>query len=99
MPSLAAEVLLQTGADIFGISQDLVPVDSGDLKRSGGVIPISPQKVIVGYGNDEVDYAIYVEYGTESSPAQPFLTPSFMQSEQAFEKRFKEAVEKKVLNP
>lgn len=59
------------------LATQLVPVDSGDLKRS---ITTRPGKddltVEVVAGGGGVGYAGFVEYGTVSSPAQPFLTPA-----------------------
>lgn len=86
----ASEALLQTGRDILQISQGLVPVDTGALRQSGGVVPESSTRVVVGYGGGGVDYAALVEYGSSNSPAQPFLTPSFAQAKQTFELRLKE---------
>jgi HK97 gp10 family phage protein len=74
----AALILRQAAHDVFNISQQLVPVDKGDLKASGKVDVISPTKVRIGYGEE---YAKYQEFGTSMMPAQPFLTPAFAQTE------------------
>jgi HK97 gp10 family phage protein len=89
-PKKVGEALLQTAHDIFDISQQLVPVDTGKLKASGGVVPISSTVVQVGYGiegSEREDVANYVEYGTTHSPAQPYLTPAFAQNEATFKAR------------
>lgn len=90
----ASEALLQTGKDVFAISQGLVPVDTGALKQSGGVVPVSSERVVVGYGSGAVDYAKSVEYGTANSAAQPFLTPALVQAKSTFELRLKERLSK-----
>jgi HK97 gp10 family phage protein len=93
-PKLAKEALLQTAADVFDVSQQLVPVDTGALKQSGGVDVIDSSTVRVGYGDEsQVDYAKFVEYGTSKSAAQPFLTPAFAQAEETFKKRITEKMQ------
>lgn len=56
------------GANIvLDISQEQVPVDTGELKASGRVSVEQQGTVISGYivyGGDGVDYAAYVEFGT-----------------------------------
>jgi HK97 gp10 family phage protein len=90
-PQLAKVALLQTAADILEVSQQLVPVDTGALKQSGGADVIDSFTVRIGYGNDDdIRYAKYVEYGTSVSAAQPFLTPAFAQSEETFKARIAE---------
>lgn len=74
-------ILKQTANDVLNIADQLVPVDSGDLKRSGRVESVSQTHIQIGYGNERVDYAKYQEYGTSHMPAQPFLTPAFAQAE------------------
>ena len=94
-PELARDAMLQTAKDIFDISQQLVPVDTSSLKRSGGVVPEGPNRIIVGYGSDgeffngrrPAEYARPVEFGTSNSPAQPYLTPAFMQAKETFRVR------------
>jgi HK97 gp10 family phage protein len=73
----AALILKQTANDVFNLSQQFVPVDKGDLKRSGKVEVVSPTKVRIGYTEP---HAKYQEYGTSEMPAQPFLTPAMAQA-------------------
>lgn len=89
--------LLATGKDVYDISQQLVPVDTGKLKASGGVVPVSSSHVQVGYGiegSEREDVAEYVEYGTVNSPAQPYLTPAFEQNTETLKVRLKEELQK-----
>ena len=90
----ASEALLQTAKDIYDVSQQLVPVDTGALKQSGGVVPETSERVVIGYGNGPVDYSRYVEYGSSRSPSQPFLTPAFAQAKATFEVRLRQALAK-----
>jgi hypothetical protein len=63
-------------------SQDACPVLTGDLKRSGtyDVIELGPLAVegTVTYGDDQVDYAVFVELGTNRMAAQPYLYPAYL---------------------
>ena len=101
-PKQASKALLQTAQDIYEISQQLVPVDTSSLKKSGGVEVVDSHTVRVGYGSDGVFfegrepsiYATYVEYGTSLSAAQPYLTPAFIQAEATYAKRLKDEMEK-----
>lgn len=63
---------------VYDISQDLVPVDTGELKSSGTVEEMSS-----GYrlrysalNRSGQNYAPYVEYGTSRTAAQPYLNPA-----------------------
>ena len=87
---MASEALMETAQDILAISQGLVPVDTGALKASGGVNQINESTVEIGYGNEEVNYAKYVELGTATQAAQPYLLPSLVQAQVTFEKRLRD---------
>lgn len=101
-PHAAQAALLQTGKDILDTARQLVPVDTGALKQSGGVNVQSSTVIEVGFGSpgtfrtgpkrEPEVYAPYVEYGTSKMAAQPFLTPAFAQNESTFRKRLENAV-------
>ena len=63
--------------EVYKPSQALVPVDTGDLKRSGKINPaeITPNgfNMSVTYGSDVIDYAIFVHDGTVHMSARKFL--------------------------
>jgi HK97 gp10 family phage protein len=67
---IAHEVL--TAADMR------VPVDTGALKASGAVEEATPgnETAVVSYGGDDVDYAVYQEFGTYKMKAQPYMQPA-----------------------
>lgn len=98
----ASAALLKAATDILNVSQQLVPVDTSSLKKSGGVNVVDSGTVEVGYGGpgayfsnrEPSKYAEYVEYGTSESPAQPYLRPAFMQAEATFKKRLEEELSK-----
>jgi HK97 gp10 family phage protein len=47
----------------------------------------------VSAGNDEVDYAKYVEFGTRRSRAQPFLRPALARAREELFSKVKAAIE------
>lgn len=63
-PAAIGSALYQEATEVLNRSQDIVPVDTGDLKGTGMVsepeIYGSHVEVIVGYGGPAVDYAITV---------------------------------------
>lgn len=60
------------------IARQLCPVgETGNLKASIAVeLNRTTSAATLTAGNEKVDYAAYVEYGTANSPAQPFITPA-----------------------
>lgn len=76
------EAVRRNGAEMQQKAQRLVPVDTGNLKRS---ITLS---VVDGGLTAEVEttanYATFVEYGTRFMGAQPYMRPSFDQQEPTF---------------
>ena len=101
-PEAGSKALLATAKDIYEISQQLVPVDTSSLKRSGGVEVQDSTSVQVGYGSpgefikgrDPATYAPFVEYGTSKMGAQPYFTPAFLQGQATFHARLLEEVKK-----
>jgi HK97 gp10 family phage protein len=83
-PKAAERAMLETAVAILTTSQQIVPVDTGALRASGGVEVVSRDTVNVGYGEE---YAPYVEYGTVNQDAQPYLTPAFEQNVETFKQR------------
>ena len=67
---------------IADLAQQLAPKDEGDLASTVRVEgePGTKRRVVKVGGmagpNKYVDYAPPVEYGTDTSPAQPFFTPA-----------------------
>lgn len=69
-----SEALKETANDIGDLAQQFAPEDTGDLKASKRVKP-NGTGWIISFG-EGLGYAAFVEYGTSTSPAQPFLTPA-----------------------
>jgi HK97 gp10 family phage protein len=69
--------VVKAGEAIELKSQNMVPVDTGDLKRS------SKRDIDNGPGTTTAEvsyntgYAIFVELGTSKMPAQPYLLPAY----------------------
>jgi len=55
--------------------RSMVPVDSGALRDTIRV-EVDDDEVMVAVGNEETDYAVYVEYGTRNRAATPFVMPA-----------------------
>ena len=64
--------VIECGLAIEAQAKDLAPVDTGRLRDSINTA-IGSEEVIVG---TNVEYAPYVEYGTYSTSARPFLRPA-----------------------
>jgi len=55
----------------------LAPMDTGKLRSSVvGVVKKMSADIIEGHVEASVAYAQYIEFGTSTSQAQPFLTPA-----------------------
>lgn len=72
VPAEADRVIEDGAENIFWLSQNLVPVDTGTLQRSGSHNH-SFLRSVVGYNTP---YAIFVEEGTFKMMAQPYLRPA-----------------------
>jgi len=86
--------LMKTGMQIVRQAKKLCPVDTGYLRSSiaynkieGGGVLVSAGGVGSGAGTTagikggtrDVDYAVYVEYGTRNMAAEPFFRPAIDQ--------------------
>lgn len=66
--------LAQIGMAAEGYAKDLCPVDTGRLRNS--ITHTVDEENGVAYIGSNVEYAPYVELGTEKQAAQPFLKPA-----------------------
>jgi hypothetical protein len=72
--------LAKIGAEGVSIAQSLAPVSSGEGGDDPGELRDSIRYVVLEDGpgvmiGSDVSYALYIEYGTFDTPAQPFLRP------------------------
>ncbi|MCD4839732.1 HK97 gp10 family phage protein [Neobacillus sedimentimangrovi] len=70
----------------------LVPVDTGHLRRS--IATAFKNGGLTAYIGTNVEYALYVEFGTSKQHAQPFLTPAFVKWKDKFDNELLKAVSK-----
>ena len=90
LSSLSAQVkpqlqkgLMKTGLQIVRQAKKLCPVDTGNLRsaiRAGKIEGGGVEITAGGSGKTkDVNYAVYVEYGTRNMPAQPYFRPAIDQ--------------------
>lgn len=73
LPGLVSDIVEKAAFDCQAEAQDIVPVDTGDLKGSIiTVIESGTQASVIA----AAEYAGYVEYGTYKMAAQPFMMPA-----------------------
>ncbi len=69
------QVVKSNTADMTAKMQEVVPVDTGNMKRS--ITMEVTDGGFTGVAGPHTNYAAYVEYGTRFQAAQPFIKPSF----------------------
>jgi HK97 gp10 family phage protein len=88
---LAVEAAIEKGVKNIGeAAQNRAPVKSGKLKKSGRAK--FNKATMTGYASFSARYAHIVEFGSVTSPAQPFLFPSFQEEVPQVEKEIREAI-------
>ena len=98
-----AKMLRETESRLYEVSKDFgvtvereakmrAAVDTGHMRASIGHEVQSDSDGIVILVGTEVNYAIYVEKGTQFMDAQPFIEPAFKNNLSQFEQRVIEAV-------
>lgn len=88
-----ADAAKQTAERVAELAGQFVPVDTGALRRSIRVEVMDDLTLTVWAGDDAVDYAGYVEYGTRFMAAQPFMTPAALAGEGLFANAMRKAVQ------
>lgn len=63
----------KAGSEILASAQSIVPVLTGALQSSGAFVIDDGGVGHVIFGGGEVDYAAYVEFGTNDTPTFAFL--------------------------
>ncbi|MDM8212786.1 HK97 gp10 family phage protein [Enterococcus hirae] len=83
-------IVMLNGTELNRKAQRKAPVDTGFLRRSivlqladGGLKAIS---------EPNADYAPYLEYGTRSMSAQPFMRPAYNEQKEVFKRDLKRLV-------
>ena len=91
-PLLVAEAAEKTAEDIVTMTRKLAPVDTGALRASYYWKRVDEDTIRVGSDYEQVQYALFVEYGTVHMDAQPHFSPAFWQARTTFEARLKEVL-------
>jgi HK97 gp10 family phage protein len=82
----AGLVVKKSTFDTLRDAQAIVPVDTGNLKNSGGADFVgSNGNVSTGEAGFTAEYADYVETGTSRMAPQPYLVPAFERNLVPFE--------------
>lgn len=87
MRRAAVKIANESAEEVLAISQQLVPVDSGELKASGHVENYAGSEDAKAVVYD-APHAVFVELGTENSPPQPFLAPAYEAVRSRMNRRF-----------
>ncbi len=87
-----AKAVRQSTSECQQHAKDIVPVDTGDLKKSIGIT--MSDSGLTGMVEPTMHYRTYVEYGTRFMAAQPYMRPSFSRQEPIFKKDMDKIVEK-----
>lgn len=78
----AKEVVKQATLQTERNAKQLAPVDTGYMRNS--ISSTFTHGGLVGTVTSNAEYALFVEFGTTTQPAQPFMFPSFHQNMQQF---------------
>lgn len=70
----AEAAVAKAAYDIEGQAKTVVPVDTGNLKNS--IQTEAGDSDLTKYVGPHTDYAVYVEYGTYKTRAQPYMRPA-----------------------
>ena len=89
-----SDVVRKAATDVLADALTRVPVDTGNLKGSGGPVNmIGPLTAEIVFS---AEYAAYVELGTHKMAAQPYLTPAMDQIREPFFQAIGAAVRKEL---
>lgn len=72
----ARQLVILATAAVNSQAKSLVPVDTGNLKRSISPSIDGNRSVAEGTVSTNTEYAPYVEFGTSRQRAQPYLRPA-----------------------
>lgn len=73
--ALAKHIVNGGSAILESSIKAVTPVDTGFLKASSQIIPVSSSNGAIATASvyNTADYGMYVEFGTRNMPAQPFM--------------------------
>ena len=82
--SAVKTVVQKNGSEMQTKAQQKAPVDTGNLKRSIGLV--MRDGGLTAEVEPTAEYAPYVEFGTRFMNAQPYLKPAFEEQKEKFKK-------------
>lgn len=74
----------------------IVPVRTGNLKGSLSVDVQSQPGAALGRVGTNVEYAPYVEFGTDRMDARPYLRPALDENQERIRKKMQEAIKREL---
>ena len=78
-PEIVEDALREWSSDVESTAGRMVPVDTAQLRGSiVARVDVAGEQAEVGVWNPRAYYSQYVELGTSSMEAQPFLYPAFL---------------------
>lgn len=87
-PEKAKELVEKAAFELEARAKLEVPVDTGNLRNS--IRTTFENGGFTGVVATNVEYAIYVEYGTRFMTARPYFTPAVEQVKASFERAIKD---------
>lgn len=84
------DVIKMNTAEVQNKAQRLVPVDTGNLKRS--IVMEVSSSGLEGRVSTNMEYALPVEYGTRFQSSQPFMKPSIAEQTSRFKSDIVKAI-------
>lgn len=80
--------LVRVGLDVQNRARSLCPVDTGRLRSSIQMVKGKDRDGVYVEIGTNVEYAVFVEFGTSRAHAQPFLRPALAEAAAHFTQRF-----------
>lgn len=95
--SAARRTVKETAEGVKKRAKDLVPVESGRLQRSiNASYSSNGLQAEVKNTNNQAYYGQFIEYGTSSRPARPFMTPAAEGQRRKIKRRLEQHVKKEL---
>ncbi|MDP1419233.1 HK97 gp10 family phage protein [Peribacillus simplex] len=89
----AIEIVTDTAFKIQANGKTRVAVDTGHTKRNIKVeIASDGLSALIGTRGDDVEYAVPLEFGTNDTPAQPFMVPAHEEERPEFLSNLKDTL-------
>lgn len=87
------EIVADTAFKIQANGKTRAAVDTGNMKRNIKVeIASDGLSAKIGTRGDDVEYAVHVEFGTNDTPAQPFMVPAHEEERPEFLSKLKDTL-------